>query len=144
MDILLLSLDLGSPPSSGNVQDRMHWTQERKLINEWKKRVWIASNGKLFPPPREDELRKVTLIWEASKGDHPDEDNARRAAKRCIIDLLKRRVRRKMPDGSRVEIPGLLPILWDDDVAHCKIEYRPMISKRKNLTVEIRIESTVD
>ena len=130
----ILILELGNPPPSGNVMDRMSWKAEYRLNKNWRERVVVAARGQGFPPPEEGKKRKLVIHWTAPRP--PDCVNALRALKSTVEDNLRRRVQRKIL-GLMKWIKGPVPVLWDDDPDHCLIEYRPQKGSPRNLIVEI-------
>jgi len=135
--MIYVELHLGEPPMSGNKLMRLHWAARRQYERQWRSKMILAAHGQTWPPPINDQIRRVEIHWYAPKP--PDQDNALHALKGTVVDHLKRNGRRRI-GGRMMTIPGVVPILWDDDPKHCDLVYLPCVNKTRSLVIVVTTE----
>lgn len=140
--VLVAYLDLGAPPKSGNRALRQHWAARRREAAAWRARVLAAVQADerragYVPRASPCDRRRVVIRWTAPRP--LDADNALAACKPIVDALLARRWRRRKVGQKMVavEVPGAVPLLWDDDPAHLVLEYAPVRGRGRSLVVEV-------
>lgn len=135
----ILVLNFDRTPKPGNHWTRKHWAAQRKYNREWGADVAMAALRQSFTPPTAETKRIVEVHWQ----NHPlpDDVGARMALKHAVIDHLRRRVLRKVA-GKMIWIPGIVPILWDDDINHMEEVYTYARKRPARLTISIWEEAT--
>ncbi len=117
--IVRLEFDQVTP--SLNVWQRLHWSAQHGESKAWEERINKAAllAGAVGLPRAEPGQRRVVVAHFTHQLKR-DDSNTLGPFNKCATDHLRQRVQRQEPlTKTHVWVEGALPVLYDDDPAHC-------------------------
>lgn len=133
----LLALNFDEVPWSLNKLLRSSIKDSRREKKRWQNALSLAAAGKHPKPPVKGELR--ILVFRVRSAQAMDRSNAIGGFNKLITDNLLSKYIRKVKGLGKMEVPGALPFIYDDDMQHVYEEYvwEPSNGQTSSFSVEI-------
>jgi len=118
---LLIRLEFDNIPPGLNAYLRMNHKARHRLGKEWESKLVVEAMCKHPAKPSKGEKRVVVFRCRSSRP--RDFSNAIGSFNKLITDKLLVSVVRNVKGLGKMKVPGQLPFLYDDDIAHVHEEY---------------------